>query len=115
MSKEWTYKPGDWYILCDDCHKKIHGSTAKQRWDGFYVCKDCWNPRHPQDFIKGRKETITPPFTRPRPSDVFVSTCDLWGTQGVAGWGTAGCAVCGFDSQLDNNDVPTSTFNLETL
>lgn len=72
MSKGWDYKSGDWLVICDSCAKKLKASKTKERWDGFRVCSECWEPRHPVDFIRSRADKISVPFTRP-PSDIFVS------------------------------------------
>lgn len=72
MSKGWDYKSGDWLVICDVCSKKIKASESKQRWDGFVVCPDDFEHRHPMDFIRARSDRITVPFTRPQPEDVFV-------------------------------------------
>lgn len=71
MSRGWQYKSGDWWITCDVCSRQILASESKERWDGFRVCKDDWEPRHPQDFIKTKLDKITVPFSRPEPEDTF--------------------------------------------
>lgn len=73
MSRGWIYKSGDWNVICDVCSLKTKASKTKQRWDGFQVCKDCWEPRHSMDFIRARSDKIQVPFTRPQPNDTFVS------------------------------------------
>lgn len=72
MSKNWNYVSGDWNVICDVCSKKIKASEAKQRWDGYIVCKDDYEQRQPLDFIRAREDKISVPFTRPIPTDVFV-------------------------------------------
>lgn len=72
MSKNWNYVSGDWNVVCDVCSKKIKASEAKQRWDGFIVCKDDYEQRQPLDFIRARQDKISVPFTRPVPPDTFV-------------------------------------------
>lgn len=64
---------GDWNLICDSCGKKIKASEARQRWDGFMVCKEDYEQRHPQDFVRTKQDKISVPFTRPRPPDVFIS------------------------------------------
>lgn len=76
MSRGWSYLPGDWWILCDSCNKKIRASESRLRWDGFIVCKDDYETRHPQDFLQARQDKISVPFSRPRAEDQFV-TIDL--------------------------------------
>jgi hypothetical protein len=66
---------GDWNIRCDRCGKKMKGSEARRTWEGYYVCAADWEPRHPQDFVKGVRENPTPPFVR-NPPDVFVPTAN---------------------------------------
>jgi len=73
MSKKWTYKSGDWWLLCDVCSKKIKASESKKRWDGFIVCAEDFEHRHPQDFVRARADKISVPYTRPQPIDTFTS------------------------------------------
>lgn len=72
MSKGWTYKSGDWNLLCDVCGKKIKASESRRRWDGFVVCTEDFEHRQPQDFVRARLDKISVPFTRPQPEDQFV-------------------------------------------
>ena len=103
MGKDWNYKSGDWWIICDVCGKKIKASHAKHRWDGFVVCDKDFEHRHSQDFIKVRQDKITVPFMRPRPADTFTSvsyqgntlTCTPMSSFGIAGVGISGCATAG--------------------
>ena len=72
MSKGWKYVHGDWNILCDVCNIRVKASTTRQRWDGFRVCENCFEIRHPQDFVKATTDHISVPFSRPRGTDTFV-------------------------------------------
>jgi len=71
MGKNY-YLSGEFNVTCDRCSKKIKAHQAKHEWTGFIVCGDCWEPRHPQDFVRARQDKISVPFTRPRPPDVFT-------------------------------------------
>lgn len=71
MSRNY-YEVGSWNVICDSCGKKIKSKHAKHRWDGFIVCDGCFEHRHPQDFIRTKPERNQVPFSRPRPTDVFV-------------------------------------------
>lgn len=73
MSKGWIYKSGDWNLLCDVCAVKTKASKTKERWDGLRVCPECFEVRHPMDFIKARADRISVPFTRPQPTDQFIA------------------------------------------
>ena len=65
------FKSGEWNLICDSCAKKIKSSIAKQRWDGFIVCPNCYEQRHPQDFVKAKIDKIIVPYIRP-PSDTYI-------------------------------------------
>ena len=67
------YKAGEWNVTCDVCSKKIKAGQAKKRWDGFIVCPDDYETRHPQDFVKGKQDKIVVPYSRPIPTLVFTS------------------------------------------
>ncbi len=65
------YESGGWNLICDVCSIKYKSSRAKQRWDGFIVCPNCYEQRHPQDFVKTKQDKITVPYIRP-PTDIFI-------------------------------------------
>jgi len=64
---------GEFNVTCDVCSKKIKAHEARQRWDGFIVCPDDYEPRHEQDFIRSKQDKITVPFSRPIPPYTFTS------------------------------------------
>ena len=72
MSKNY-YLSGEFNLTCDRCSKKIKAHQAKHEWTGFIVCGDCYETRHPQDFVKAQTDKITVPFTRPIPEYIFTS------------------------------------------
>lgn len=71
MSKNY-YLSGEFNLICDRCSKKIKAHEAKHEWTGFIVCGDCYENRHPQDFVKANTDKITVPFQRPIPEYVFI-------------------------------------------
>lgn len=71
MSYSPRYDRGDWKCICDSCGRIVKASQLRQRWDGFMVDERCWEPRQPQDFVRGVADIQTPPFTRPEPSAVW--------------------------------------------
>ncbi len=51
--------------LCDVCKFQFKASELRLRWDNLMVCKWDWEPRHPSDFYRNRKDAHQLPFTRP--------------------------------------------------
>ena len=78
-SDSWEYyESGGWYRICDRCgFKRRHYDTRKE-WTGLIVCADtCWEPRHPQDFVRGVADRQRVPDPRPEPTDTFLSVGDV--------------------------------------
>jgi len=76
-----TFVSGDWSICCARCNTTILASESRKEYDGLIVCKWCYEPRHPQEMIRMRKDRIIPPFIRPEregtfPPAEFVGQCD---------------------------------------
>jgi len=86
---------GDWNAVCYECGRKRKASTMKKHWQGYYVCPEHWEPRQPQDFVRGVQDIQTPPWTQPMPADQFVSFCTLEGQSSAVGLAVAGCMVAG--------------------
>jgi len=59
---------GEWNAVCDRCNFKFKSSDLREEWQGLYTCRDCYEPRHPQDFLKGVKDDDpSVPWSRPDP------------------------------------------------
>lgn len=69
---EPLYIPGDHWVICDCCGFKIRSSAARKRWDGLLVCQADWEPRHPQDFVRGQVDRQKVEDPRPEPVQVFI-------------------------------------------
>ena len=63
---------GDWNVQCYQCGRKRKGSTMKKHWQGYWVCPEHWEPRHPQDFVRNVPDDMTPPWSQPQPEPVFT-------------------------------------------
>ena len=71
------FRLGDHNSLCDQCQKKFWASDLREDWRGLYLCDSCFQPRHPQEFLKGHKDDPQVPWTRPDSnSDTNVTTVD---------------------------------------
>lgn len=77
MDGQNDYRPGDHWIICDVCGFKTRASDSRKRWDGLRVCKPDWEPRHPQDFVRGNRDRQTVPDARPEPTDTFLNENDV--------------------------------------
>jgi len=100
MSKNY-FTSGSHNITCDVCSKKLKAHETYHRWDGFIVCKDDLEQRHPQDFVKSKQDKITVPFSRPIPELVFTFlACTAYSRQCLADYAAADCAQVGVDYGL---------------
>jgi hypothetical protein len=70
---DYDFVPGDYNVICDRCGFKVRASQTRMTWDNLRVCDRDWEPRHPQDFKRGKvdKQHISNP--RPEPTDVFLT------------------------------------------
>ncbi len=88
---------GGWNAACFECGRKFKGSELLRNWQGYWVCRRHWEPRQPQDFVRGVKDVQTPPFIQPQ-TDEFVDYCTT--VSAIADYAIAGCAIA------DNTTVP---------
>jgi hypothetical protein len=65
MPQHGWWQAGSWNFACDQCGLVFKSSEGILRWDGAYVDAACWEPRHPQDFVKAIKDDQTTPWARP--------------------------------------------------
>lgn len=85
MGRADFWKRGQWLVICDVCGMKYHSADLKERWDGLMVCRQDWNPRQPQDFVRGipdpqavpwSRPDVPPPFTQ---NPVYLAIVDFYG------------------------------------
>lgn len=72
MGRADYYADGQWNVICDQCGFKCKSKDIKKQWDGLEVCKRCWEPRQPQDFVRGVMDRQQVPFTRPDVDPTFT-------------------------------------------
>lgn len=85
---------GDWNAICAICGFKFKGSELRKNWKEQMVCEKDWEPRNEQDFIRGVPDQQALPFTRPEPTDTFISVTYDYG------------------SGVNENTVPTPTHKI---
>lgn len=66
------FAPGAWNCVCDQCGRKRKSYELRLQWDGLRTCQKCWEPRQPQDFVRGVKDDQSAPWTRPQGEDQFI-------------------------------------------
>jgi hypothetical protein len=67
------FRSGDNWAVCDVCGVEYRTSKMKWRWDGALVCEEDWEQRHPQDYVRSKKDRIIPSSeVRTEPSDSFT-------------------------------------------
>lgn len=66
------FADGQWNFYCDFCGAKTKSSDGMRTWNNFYVCKHHKELRNPQDFIRGVRENMSLPWTRPEAANQFV-------------------------------------------
>ena len=69
------YAPGDWNACCDRCCAKFKASKLRKDWQGFMLCDWCYEPRQPQDFVRGLADPTPLPWVRECSHDTFVDVC----------------------------------------
>ena len=71
-----TWIAGD-YNVVDDLHGfKRKASECRLRWDRILVPIEDWEPRHPQDFLRSRKDRQKVENARPEQPDKFFTSRD---------------------------------------
>ena len=73
MRPDDQLKLGEWNAICDICGQKFKSSQLRKRWDGYMVCREDYEQRHPQDFLRSRADRQLTPWVRPEPTDRFAA------------------------------------------
>ena len=82
MGRNDEYVHGSTNCICQRCGMKYKRSHIKLEWTGLRVChgpntSDCWEERHPQDFVKGVADKQSMPWVRPEETDNFLTTNEI--------------------------------------
>jgi hypothetical protein len=70
--------PGGAAVICQRCGFKRHADELRREWTGLRVCKECWDPKHPQESVRGvadRQQVMG--GGAPEPTDVFMDPEDI--------------------------------------
>jgi len=74
MGTELFFKMGSFYRISERTGFATRAENTKREWQGLFVEKRVFEPRQPQDFVRGVPDIQTVPYSRPRPADVFIKT-----------------------------------------
>jgi len=85
-----SYTPGQWKAVCDVCGFTFLSGKMMTRWDGAKVDAACFEPRHPQDFLRALKDGAPPPWARPSAFVVYGLGAGDSGAIGGAAIGSTG-------------------------
>lgn len=58
--------------FCQRCQGRRPLSELRREWSGLRVCRDCWDPRHPQEAVRAKPDRQYVRNPAPEPADVFV-------------------------------------------
>ena len=72
MARDRKYIPGSFYRLDDRTGFKERAENTRWEWDGLLVSPKVWEPRQPQDFVRGVRDVQNVPQPRPRQTDQFT-------------------------------------------
>lgn len=72
QSGDLNYIGGSFYRICDISGFKVRSFDTKKVWNGTIARKQSWEPRQPQDFVRGVPDDQSAPEPRPRSPNIFV-------------------------------------------
>lgn len=94
------YRPGDYKAECSMCMGEFYASELIKHWQGFWRCKRCWEPRHPQDFVRAGRPEAPVPWVQ-KAADVEVTNiCTLEGRTAIPGLAIPYCSLPMFTGGL---------------
>jgi hypothetical protein len=96
------FEPGTWNAICDRCGGKFKAHQLSQTWNNLMVCARDWEPRHPQDFVRGRggAEPAPVPWVRRPVTPFFVIECTAEGRTALPGFAIPGCVTPSYISSI---------------
>lgn len=69
---------GAWKAQCDRCGFDFLNRQLRREWNGLRTCSgggtnDCWEPRHPQQYLRGKADRQATSWSRPENDGPDVS------------------------------------------
>lgn len=89
---------GNWNANCAKCGFKYKASELIKEAAGaglsaMWVCRKCWRPRQPQEFVRGIPEKPQAPWVQKFPETYVTNFCDLYGISAVVGYAVVDCST----------------------
>jgi hypothetical protein len=84
---------GSWNVECFRCGRKKKSYQMRKQWQGFWVCPEHWEPRQPQDFVKGVTDNMAPDWAQPKVAENFANFCTPNGISCIPGYAQPGCSI----------------------
>jgi hypothetical protein len=72
MGRHLHFKMGSFYRQDDRTGFPQRAERTRMEWTGLIVDKKVWEPRQPQDLVKGVQDQQSVPDARPLPPPVFI-------------------------------------------
>lgn len=72
MGRHYKYRAGSFYRNDDRSGFPTRAENTRKEWDETIVDSKLWEPRQPQDLVRGRKDVQSVPDARPLPPDQYV-------------------------------------------
>ena len=66
-----------WRLICDRTGFEMYAPDAVREWTGLIVRRQDMDVRHSQEFVRGRRDRQNVPFSRPEPSDDFLTANEV--------------------------------------
>lgn len=91
--RKFKYIPGQHLFQCMRCDSSYHSNQKMIEWTGLIVCRNCYDPKHPQEGIIYIPREAPPPSKLSPYTESTAAVCTLEGTSALCGLATAGCSI----------------------
>lgn len=71
MGRKLSYRPGSFYRQDDRSGFMQRAEDTRMEWQGRIVDEKLWEPRQPQDLVRGVRDIQSVPNARPKPPPAF--------------------------------------------
>jgi len=94
MGQSDYLKLGDWNAQCFRCGATRKAGEMRKQWQGYWVCPEHWEARHPQDFVRGIPDIPSVPWSQPDAWNyVGPVICSIPAASAIPGSMGPGCSI----------------------